>query len=59
MDCANVASARVPAKLGYRPVHTEERPKLALAHTGEAFVWQRTRAEWIKPLDPRVAPADK
>jgi RimJ/RimL family protein N-acetyltransferase len=46
MDCANVASARVPAKLGYRLLHTEQRPKVALGHTGEAFVWRTTRAEW-------------
>lgn len=46
MDCANLASARVPEKLGYRLLHTEKREKLAVAHTGEAFVWQTTRTEW-------------
>ena len=46
MDCANLASARVPEKLGYRLLHTETRAKLAVAHTGEAFVWQTTREEW-------------
>lgn len=51
VDRANVASARIPEKLGYRLLHVEERPKLALAHTGEAFVWQATRAEWTEPLD--------
>lgn len=46
MDCDNFASARVPEKLGYRLVRTEKREKLALAHTGEVFVWQMTRAGW-------------
>jgi RimJ/RimL family protein N-acetyltransferase len=46
MDRANVASARIPQKLGYRLLQTETRAKLALAHTGEAFVWQATRAHW-------------
>ena len=46
MDCANVASARIPAKLGYRLLHTERREQRALAHTGQVFVWETTRAEW-------------
>jgi RimJ/RimL family protein N-acetyltransferase len=50
MDCANIASARIPEKLGYRLLHTEQRERLALAHTGEAFVWQTTRAEWTAYL---------
>ena len=45
MDSANLASARVPEKLGYRLLRTEKREKFAVA-TGEAFVWQTTRAEW-------------
>lgn len=47
MDCANVASARVPEKLGYRLIRTEEREKLALGHTGRGYVWQARRDEWM------------
>lgn len=46
MDCANVASARIPNKLGYDLSHTEQREKRAVAHTGHAFVWQTTRTVW-------------
>jgi RimJ/RimL family protein N-acetyltransferase len=46
MDCTNLASARVAERLGYRLMYTERRDKLALSHTGEAFVWQTTRPEW-------------
>jgi ribosomal-protein-serine acetyltransferase len=49
MDCTNIASARVPRKLGYRLLRTEQREKLALAHTGEASVWQKSRDEWTPP----------
>jgi len=49
MDCANVASARIPEKLGYQLLHTEQREKRAVAHTGHAFVWQTTRAAWTTP----------
>jgi RimJ/RimL family protein N-acetyltransferase len=48
-DCANVASARVPAKLGYRLLRAEQREKLALGHTGEGYVWEKRRDEWIAP----------
>jgi hypothetical protein len=46
VDAANLASARIPEKLGYRRVRTEQREKLALAHTGEGYVWQVSRDEW-------------
>jgi RimJ/RimL family protein N-acetyltransferase len=46
VDCANIASARVAEKLGYRLLGTEQREKVALAHTGEAYVWQKARSEW-------------
>ena len=49
MDWTNIASARIPAKLGYRLVRTEQREKLALGHTGRAYVWQRRRDEWTPP----------
>lgn len=54
MDCTNVASARVPDKLGYRLLRTEQREKLALAHTGVGHVWQKRRDEWTSmPRDVR------
>jgi RimJ/RimL family protein N-acetyltransferase len=46
MDRANHASARIPDKLGYQLVRTEQREKRAAAHTGAAFVWQTTRTAW-------------
>ena len=49
MDCANLVSARVPAKLGYRLLRTEQREKLALGHTGEAYVWEKRRDAWTPP----------
>jgi RimJ/RimL family protein N-acetyltransferase len=52
MDCANVASARVPDKLGYRRLRTEPREKRAAAHTGQAFVWQTTRTAWTTRSRP-------
>lgn len=39
MDKANVASAAVPRKLGYRLDHEEVRPVEAPGHTGRGFVW--------------------
>ena len=46
MDCANVASARVPEKLGYRLVGTESHEVLALGHTGRRYVWSAARGIW-------------
>jgi RimJ/RimL family protein N-acetyltransferase len=48
MDCANIASARVPEKLGYRLLRTQQQEKLALGHTGEGYVWQKHRDEWTR-----------
>jgi RimJ/RimL family protein N-acetyltransferase len=48
MDRANVASARVPEKLGYRLLRTERRERLALSHTGDVHVWQKRRDEWTR-----------
>jgi RimJ/RimL family protein N-acetyltransferase len=45
-DCANVASARVPEKLGYRLVRTESHEVLAHGHTGRRYVWSAARATW-------------
>jgi len=39
MDQANVASAAVPRKLGYRLDHEEVRQVEAPGHTGQGFVW--------------------
>jgi hypothetical protein len=52
MDGTNIASARIPEKLGYRLLRTEQREKLALAHTSEANVWQKSRDEWTRPPRP-------
>lgn len=49
-DCMNIASTRVPEKLGYRLLGTEPREKLALGHTGEGFMWQKRRDEWTPRL---------
>ena len=49
MDRANVASARVPEKLGFRRRGIERREQVALGHTGEAYVWQVLRHEWTPP----------
>jgi RimJ/RimL family protein N-acetyltransferase len=49
MDCANIASARIAEKLGYRLLRTELREKLALGHTGTGYVWQQRRDEWTPP----------
>jgi RimJ/RimL family protein N-acetyltransferase len=51
MDCANIASARVPEKLGYRLLRTEQREKLAPGHTGKGYLWQKRRSEWTSPPD--------
>lgn len=46
MDCANVASARVPEKLGYRLLRIEPQEQRALGHTGKGYVWEQRRHEW-------------
>jgi RimJ/RimL family protein N-acetyltransferase len=52
MDRTNIASARVPEKLGFQLWRTEQRKKLALAHTGEVYVWQKSRDDWTPPPPP-------
>jgi RimJ/RimL family protein N-acetyltransferase len=46
MDAANVASAAIPRKLGFRLDHEEDRPLEAPAHTGRGYVWAMTPSEW-------------
>lgn len=46
MDCANVVSARIPAKLRYRLVGTEPHDRLAHGHTGRRYVWSVARLDW-------------
>jgi RimJ/RimL family protein N-acetyltransferase len=53
MDRTNFASARIPEKLSYRLVRTERREKLALGHTGQAYVWQKHRDAWTRHRTPR------
>jgi RimJ/RimL family protein N-acetyltransferase len=45
MDQANVASAAVPPKLGFRLLKEEVRKKEAVGHTGKGFVWVLDRVE--------------
>lgn len=45
-DAANVASAGVPARLGFRRVGGEPREPKAPAKTGVHVVWRVTREEW-------------
>jgi RimJ/RimL family protein N-acetyltransferase len=46
MDRANLASARVPAKLGYRMDGEEAHEPLARGHTGRRLIWALTRDRW-------------
>lgn len=46
MDAANVASARVPAKLGYRLLGEISRDIAAPGHTGRGLVWETDRRQW-------------
>jgi RimJ/RimL family protein N-acetyltransferase len=57
-DCANLASARIPEKLGYRLLRTEPREKLALGHTGTGYVWQKRRDGWTPPPHSYVPVGD-
>ena len=49
MDCANVASARIPTKLGYQLAAEEAFDVLAHGHTGRGLVWSMTRDVWNPP----------
>ena len=45
MDWANVASAAIPAKLGFRLLAVEDREIETCGHTGEGLVWVLDRGE--------------
>ena len=45
-DEANVASGRVPEKLGYTLTERNDVEKVAKAHTGVNLVWTITREDW-------------
>lgn len=45
-DEANVASAAVPRRLGFRHVTTIDEPRAAPADTNRTMVWELTRSEW-------------
>jgi RimJ/RimL family protein N-acetyltransferase len=45
MDRANLASAAIPPKLGFRLVGEEEREILTEGHTGSGYVWVIDRPE--------------
>jgi RimJ/RimL family protein N-acetyltransferase len=43
MDKANVASASVPPKIGFRLLGEEDRPRETPGHTGTGLIWVRNR----------------
>jgi RimJ/RimL family protein N-acetyltransferase len=43
MDEANVASASIPPKIGFRLLKIEDRPLETPGHTGRGFIWVRDR----------------
>jgi RimJ/RimL family protein N-acetyltransferase len=43
MDRANVASASVPPKIGFRLLGEEDRPRETPGHTGTGLIWVRDR----------------
>ena len=43
MDEANVASASVPPRIGFRLLAVEDRPLETPGHTGRGFIWVRDR----------------
>jgi RimJ/RimL family protein N-acetyltransferase len=45
MDQANLASAAVPAKLGFRLEREDDREVLAVGESGRGFVWVLTRPD--------------
>ncbi len=45
MDRANLASAAVPLKLGFRLLGHEKREVLAPGHTGRGLIWVRRRSD--------------
>lgn len=46
MDVANVASARVPAKLNFTYVGEFDKTFRAPGHTGRGFIWTLSRTDW-------------
>lgn len=46
MDVANIGSARVPAKLGFRMIAQEDRPIETSGQTGRGLVWSVRRSAW-------------
>jgi RimJ/RimL family protein N-acetyltransferase len=47
MDQANLRSAAVPAKLGFRLEREDDREVLAVGESGRGFVWVLTRPDWV------------
>ena len=48
MDRANLASARIPEKLGFRHLRSDPKPTTALGHTGTDLIWAQRRDEWAR-----------
>ena len=53
-DLANVASARIPAKLGYRLLEEREVPAEAETETGRQGVWEMPAADWPGSVGHRL-----
>jgi RimJ/RimL family protein N-acetyltransferase len=52
MDSANVASARVPMKLGFVLVGEVERESLTSGHSGRGLIWSVARQQWQSCRQP-------
>jgi hypothetical protein len=46
MDVNNVASARVPLRLGFELDGEEQREIVTPGHTGQGLVWSTVRSRW-------------
>ncbi|NNN15476.1 MAG: GNAT family N-acetyltransferase [Acidimicrobiaceae bacterium] len=46
MDIANIASARIPEKLGFTNVGEFDKPIWATGHTGRGLIWAMSRSDW-------------
>lgn len=52
MDCANIASARIPERLGFRFIRTESHEITARGQTGKRYSWAIVRRDWPTSQSP-------